>query len=446
MKIRLLLLIAALGSFVAVPSGSAVPPLVMGDAGLAVVSGNELLPIPAHAPQIGDTIESTWATFSCDPGCDPTEPDADPTVGNRTVHPSAFGPPVGISMAWERCSSTATSSCSVVRPRSFERSANRYLVTEADAGFMIRSAAYATNLDCGFPRSYDQHQDCRYEMRGVYSKLTPRIPDLPTVEIAPLLAPDGAVGQPYSLALTPSHGTAPHSFSIVDGTLPAGLALSPAGTLSGTPVLGGAYTFTVRAGAAGARAGQRTYTVRIQLALSAATLASGTTGVAYAQNLPVPAGSTAPVTWKVVSGTVPAGLALGPEGAVSGTPTQAGAFAFTAEASDAVGATGTATYTVAVGHPTLALAPLRLPDARIRARYIHRFLPTGGSAPYTFRLTGGKLPRGLTLTAAGVLTGTPRAAAGLYPLRVGIRDLYGADREFALSLRVKPAKIAKRRR
>src|SRR5215204_3109328 len=249
MKIRLSLFAVVLSACVLVASGAASPPLVAGDPSIGIVSGGfNLLPIPANAPKVGDTIESTWATFACDPSCDPTSSEADPAWGNRTVNPSAFGPPVGISMAWERCSSTATSSCSVVLGRSFAPSANRYLVTAGDVGFMLRSAVYATNLDCGYPRSYDNHQECRYEMRGVYSKLTPRItapavPVLPTVTVGPAAIPDGTVGKAYSATLTASSGTNP-AFTISGGT-PPGLTLSAAGVLSGTPTASGTYTFTV---------------------------------------------------------------------------------------------------------------------------------------------------------------------------------------------------------
>jgi hypothetical protein len=44
-------------------------------------------------------------------------------------------------------------------------------------------------------------------------------------------------GQPYSVALTASGGTAPYTWSLAPGSdpLPTGLALSPSGTISGTP-------------------------------------------------------------------------------------------------------------------------------------------------------------------------------------------------------------------
>lgn len=58
--------------------------------------------------------------------------------------------------------------------------------------------------------------------------------------------PSGSRGSAYGpVAFTASGGTGPHSFSAT-GSLPPGLALSPAGVLSGTPTIVGNYTFSVR--------------------------------------------------------------------------------------------------------------------------------------------------------------------------------------------------------
>jgi hypothetical protein len=51
----------------------------------------------------------------------------------------------------------------------------------------------------------------------------------------------------------------------------------------------------------------------------------------------------------VSAGALPQGLALSPDGTLSGTPAQSGTFAFTAQASDALGARGTRDYTLAIG-------------------------------------------------------------------------------------------------
>ena len=58
--------------------------------------------------------------------------------------------------------------------------------------------------------------------------------------------PGGTVGQPYSVTLIASGGTAPYSWSISGGNLPGGLSLSSGGILSGSPTPSGTFTFTVK--------------------------------------------------------------------------------------------------------------------------------------------------------------------------------------------------------
>jgi Ice-binding-like/Putative Ig domain len=71
----------------------------------------------------------------------------------------------------------------------------------------------------------------------------------PVISLAPPTLPNGTVGVVWSQTLTGSGGTAPFNFSVTAGTLPAGLTLTPAGTLgllSGTPTAAGTSTFTIR--------------------------------------------------------------------------------------------------------------------------------------------------------------------------------------------------------
>jgi uncharacterized repeat protein (TIGR01451 family) len=58
--------------------------------------------------------------------------------------------------------------------------------------------------------------------------------------------PGGTVGRMYSKKLAASGGTPPDSWSKVSGTLPKGLSLSSAGTISGKPAAKGTSTFTVQ--------------------------------------------------------------------------------------------------------------------------------------------------------------------------------------------------------
>jgi hypothetical protein len=310
---------------------------------------------------------------------------------------------------------------------------------------MIRSAVYATNLDCGEPVREGPdagRQECRYEMRGVYSKLTPQIaapaaPALPTVAVGPTAIPDGTVGTPYSATLTATNGTSP-SFAITAGTLPAGLTLSPAGVLSGTPTEGGNYTFTVGVTATGATAGQRQFTLRVVLTLQGVALAAGTTGVDYAAQLAPPAGATAPVTWKFISGKLAAGLAFGADGTVSGRPAEAGTFTFEAEATDAKGGSANATFTLTVNYPTLTLASTRLPDARQGVPFRFQVAPVGGTLPYAFTLVSGKLPKGLNFGPKGLVRGKP-LVAGRFRWTTLVKDAFGAQQQFTLQLTIKRA-------
>ncbi|MHB1487560.1 MAG: Ig domain-containing protein [Acidimicrobiales bacterium] len=58
--------------------------------------------------------------------------------------------------------------------------------------------------------------------------------------------PNGTIAQPYSATLTAANGTSPYHWSIASGNLPTNLALSPSGVISGTPLVPGTATFTVR--------------------------------------------------------------------------------------------------------------------------------------------------------------------------------------------------------
>ena len=60
--------------------------------------------------------------------------------------------------------------------------------------------------------------------------------------------PDAMLGTRYSVPmLAVSGGTPPYTWSVSDRWLPPGLSLSPAGVISGSPVLAGAFDFTVQA-------------------------------------------------------------------------------------------------------------------------------------------------------------------------------------------------------
>jgi hypothetical protein len=68
-----------------------------------------------------------------------------------------------------------------------------------------------------------------------------------SVSISTQTLPGGTVGTAYSQQLSGFGGTTPYSWALASGsTLPAGLTLSPAGVISGTPTTAGTSTFTVQ--------------------------------------------------------------------------------------------------------------------------------------------------------------------------------------------------------
>ncbi|HUE88051.1 MAG TPA: putative Ig domain-containing protein [Vicinamibacterales bacterium] len=72
--------------------------------------------------------------------------------------------------------------------------------------------------------------------------------------------PAGVVGLAYSHSLTASGGTGQYSWSVQSGVLPAGVALSASGTLSGTPTTVGSSNFTVTV-TSGAQSQSRSYSI-----------------------------------------------------------------------------------------------------------------------------------------------------------------------------------------
>jgi len=56
----------------------------------------------------------------------------------------------------------------------------------------------------------------------------------------------GSVQQAYSQQLQATGGTAPYTWSVVSGSLPTGITLSPSGVLSGVPTSSGTFSFTLQ--------------------------------------------------------------------------------------------------------------------------------------------------------------------------------------------------------
>ena len=191
----------------------------------------------------------------------------------------------------------------------------------------------------------------------------------PTLTLVPAAGalPPTTAGSTYQVAFVAGGGVAPYTFAIGSGTLPAGLVLDAAsGRLSGTPTAVGNVSFSVTATdstTGGTATVTQAYTLSVAapvLTLTPATLPAGLFANAYQQQLSTN-GGTAPYRYAVTTGALPGGLALAASGALTGTPTAAGEFAFTITATDALGFTGTRDYTVQI---TQRPDPTRDPEVR----------------------------------------------------------------------------------
>jgi hypothetical protein len=119
-----------------------------------------------------------------------------------------------------------------------------------------------------------------------------------SLTVNPSSLPNATQGVPYNQTLTASGGTAPYTFSISSGALPAGLSLDPSsGAISGIPSGGGSSSFTIRAIDSNGNTGTRDYTVNVgtnSLALNPPSLPSGTQGTPYSQ-IVTPRAAAAPI-------------------------------------------------------------------------------------------------------------------------------------------------------
>ena len=229
----------------------------------------------------------------------------------------------------------------------------------------------------------------------------------------------GEVGVPFNSGpVTVTGGTAPYTFSIGSGTLPAGLTLNTStGAVTGTPTAAG--TFTIQVKDANGVVGSGTCSITIvgipQVTCSATN--SGEVGVPFNSGPVTVTGGTAPYTFSIGSGTLPAGLTLNTStGAVTGTPTAAGTFTIQVKDANGVVGTGTCSITI-VGTPQVTCSATNSGEVGVPFNS-GPITVTGGTAPYTFSIGSGTLPAGLTLnTSTGAVTGTP-TAAGTFTIQV----------------------------
>jgi len=275
--------------------------------------------------------------------------------------------------------------------------------TSGTSNFVVRVADSATNVAQG-----------NFSIVVTGSGLGVVISSLPT----------GTLNQPYNASFTGQGGTSPYTFSITNGTLPAGLTLNLNGTITGMPTATGVFPVTVRVGDAASQSAQTAANIIVNSSAFSFTTSSASDASLtnnYSLNLATSSGM-APITYTLLSGNLPAGITLSPTGSFSGMPTTIGTSSFVIRATDASGATAQLPLTIRTNPaPGLAISALGVANGQLGQAYTSTLSASGGASPYTFNLVTGSLPPGLTLSSNGNISGTP-TTGGLYQITYRVID------------------------
>jgi hypothetical protein len=229
--------------------------------------------------------------------------------------------------------------------------------------------------------------------------------------------PDGTEGTPYSQTLA-ANDDSRITWTIDSGSLPGGLSLT-GNTISGTPMTAGVFKFVVKATNS---EGNDTQALSISISpvtppvtppvIITTSLPGGTVGIPYSQVLAA-TGDT-PITWSIVSGTLPGGLSH-TGSTISGTPTVAGAFNYTVRATNRGGSdTQALSIAISPAAPTAtppAITTTTLPGGTVGTPYSQALMATGDT-PIMWSIVSGTLPGGLSL-AGNTISGTPTTAVSL---------------------------------
>lgn len=234
---------------------------------------------------------------------------------------------------------------------------------------------------------------------------------IPELEILTRSVPAFPVGVAVSFAFAGRGGEPPYTWTAQQG-VPPGLTLRPDGSLTGTPTTEGTYRLSILLTDSAGRFTGSSFEVRVTgvpLTLDPAAPPSGILNSPYQHGFRA-SGGRPPYSFALTGGSLPAGLALDSGGAVSGSPTAAGASSFTITVTDAARNTASQQYSITINTGNLEITTAELPDGATGSPYAASLAARGGRQPYTWSITTGNLPAGLTLNArTGEITGTPQA-------------------------------------
>ncbi len=239
------------------------------------------------------------------------------------------------------------------------------------------------------------------------------LPKSPSIAASVCPLPAGTLGYSYSYVLQSTPGTSPArwTWATDSGASPVpGLNLTTEGLISGTPTEIGTFPVELVLTSTDRSVAPLSKGCAITVSAQPANITSGacpaqvaTAGVPYSDTVHV-SGGAAPFRWQV-NGMLPAGMALDPSGALSGTPRVPGWYQFELWGTDSQGNTVSQHCSLSVHQQQVhILSSCPLPPASTSSPYLTQLQASGGSGQYAWHVVG-SLPAGLTLTPDGVLSG-----------------------------------------
>lgn len=200
----------------------------------------------------------------------------------------------------------------------------------------------------------------------------------------------GTQNTPYiTQTLAATGGATPYTWSVVAGSLPPGLILdASSGSITGTPTATGTFNFTAQVTDANSQTATQNFSITIfpPVVITTTSFPDGTVGQFYSASIQT-TGGFQPLSYFISSGSLPPGLTKfhSENNTISGTPTTAGTYNFTVQATDRSGSTDTKALSITInpsagGGGGIALVQSNAVE-RTAVSSVSATFPAGNTAP-----------------------------------------------------------------